>query len=73
MEPRTVQTILCTADCGTVGIGRGSSLRHLQMGTVDSMVWRHIRSVHVETCTFLTNLKSVYMKSIQNAIDRRMT
>lgn len=65
--------ILCIADCGTVGRGRGSSLRHLQMGTVDSMVWSHIRLVHVETCIFLTNLKSVHMKSAQNAIDRRMT
>lgn len=54
-------------------IGRCSSPKQLQTGTADPTVWTPIRLVHVKTFPFLTNSKSVYMKSAQDAADRRMT
>lgn len=62
--------ILCVGNCGTGSTGRSSDL---QMGTVNPTVWTCIRLVHVETFTFLTNFKSVYMKSVHYSVDRRMT
>lgn len=64
------QCMLCIGNYGTGDTGRCSSSKHWQMGTVDSTVWTHIRLVHVETFPFLTNFKSVYMKSVQDAVDR---
>lgn len=65
--------MLCIGNCGTGGIERSLNLKHLQMDTADSTVWGHFRLVHVETFAFLTNLKSIYMKSVQYAVGRRMT
>lgn len=65
--------MLCIANCETRGMGKASSLKHVHISTNNSTVWIRIRMVHVGTFTFLANLKSRNMKSVQNAINTRMT